>query len=62
MDLNTKAIDQVMKARYLMAWKVEETEGGMAQLRLERMVDEELGNTSEDSTSPPHQVLPISLQ
>jgi hypothetical protein len=26
------------------------------------MVDEELGNTSEDSTSPPHQVLPISLQ
>jgi hypothetical protein len=58
MDLNTKAIDQLMKDQDFMAQKMEETGRAVAALRLERMVDEELGNTSEDSTSPPHQYRP----
>jgi hypothetical protein len=53
LDLNTKAIDQVMKDQDIMAKQIEETGRTVAQMRLEHMVSEELGDSSGDSTSPP---------
>lgn len=53
LDLNTKAIDRVMKNQDVMAKQMEETGRAVSQLRLERLAEQELGNTSEDSTSPP---------
>lgn len=62
LDLNTKAIDQVMRDKDIMAKQVEDTGKVVAQLRLEHMVEEDLGAASRGSstsTTPPRRRRPV---